>query len=837
MPLQLFSWPFCPSYSTNKIMFRKVFSLIAYSFFYFGNLPAQITGSIQDNHGNPLPFASVYQENTTKGTVANENGIYEFTPADQGNITLVFQYVGYQKKSIQIHYKGSKTEVYVVLIEDPALVEEIVIKANREDPAYAIIRNAIAVRNQYNPWLQKFEADLYIKGVVKLEDAPEKFMGQEIKDLDGILDSTRNGILYLRESQSKYYFLAPDNQKEVMLSTKSSGSESIYGLNRFSQANVNLYQNYIPMGRSVLSPIADNAFSLYDFKLLGITLDEASRSLYKISVIPKSETTPLFSGVIYIVGDTWNFHSIDLFVSGKNLKTPIFDSIRFQQIYLPLASGEWPLFSQTNYLHGSAFGFKIVGSFNYIFSNYNTNSEIESVFKSKETFSVEKTALNQDSIYWAKNRPIPLTPEEEKDYIKKDSLQIIWNSDAYLDSIDRESNRFKAMNLITGYRYSNHRKNYNIRIDPLSTVRYNVVEGWNLSFQPTYTHNDSTEKKLEVTPLIVYGFADKTWKSSLLITKVFDPQMLGEWQVEFGKKYEQYDENHPIQLRSNTWSSLFYRQNYIRLFSKEFVKLQFKKEIVNGIYIQAAGEFAHRSPLSKKSDFSFFYLERIYDSNVPKNAVGAQAYLTHDIFSIGLNFKWIPGQTYSTYPNNRIRNSGKWPTFTLENKYGYTPQADNKLFSTMRLTIHDTYVNARQLGYFSYAFEWAGSVINNPTYFQDFLHPLGNEWVIPQNVKYYSYALLPFYRFSTKDYYMGCHFKHHFNGFIMDKIPLLRKTSLKMTLAANYLYNPDYKNYFETGIGIENILVGPLPLGSIEYYWSWSSYLPKDSGFIIKLFF
>lgn len=818
-------------------MLRKIIFFLVCSLFWFGNLPAQITGSIRDVQGNALPFASVYQENTTRGSVANEQGIYEFTPTEEGKITLVFQYVGYQKKSIQIQYTGEKKQVNVVLNEDPTLVDEIVIAANREDPAYAIIRKAIAVRDQYNPWLKKFEADLYIKGVVKLVDAPKKFMGQEIKDLDGILDSTRHGILYLRESQSKYYFMEPDKQKEIMLSTKSSGSESLYSLNQFSNANLSLYSNYIQMGRAVLSPVADQAFSLYDFKLLGITYDDKSRTLYKIQVIPKSESTPLFSGQVYIVGDSWNFHSINLSVSGKSLKAPLFDTIRFQQIYLPLETGEWPLFSQTNYLSGAFMGFKIAGSFNYIFSNYNTSSDIETIFKSKETFSVEKTALNQDSAYWAKNRPIPLTPEEEKDYIKKDSLQIIWNSDAYLDSVDRESNRFKAMNLITGYRYNNHKKNFFIQIDPLSTLRYNVVEGWNFSFQPTYIHKDSTEKKLEVTPLIVYGFSDKTWKSSVQISRMFDPVSLGEWLVEFGKKYEQYDENHPIQLRSNTWSSLFYRQNYIRLFSKEFVKLQLKKEIVNGLYIQAWTEYAHRSPLDKLSDFSFFYLDRIYDSNVPKNTAGDQAYQPHDIFSLGLNFRWVPGQTYSTYPNIRVRNGGKWPTLILENKFGYTPQSDKKIFSTIRFTIHDNHVNVRQLGYFSYSLEWAGSLINRPTYFQDFLHPLGNEWVIPQNVKYYSYALLPFYKFSTQEYYTGCHFKHHFNGFIMDKLPLLKKTSLKLTVAANYLYSPLYKNYLETGIGIENILAGPLPLGTIEYYWSWNTYLPKDSGFIIKLFF
>jgi len=171
----------------------------------------------------------------------------------------------------------------------------------------------------------------------------------------------------------------------------------------------------------------------------------------------------------------------------------------------------------------------------------------------------------------------------------------------------------------------------------------------------------------------------------------------------------------------------------------------------------------------------------------------------------------------------------------LENKTGYSPQANKKVFSTVLLRIQDRYVSTKRFGYFSYSAEYATSLLNKPEFFQDFLHPLGNEWVLPDNLKLHSYALLPYYQYSTPEYYTGVHVKYHFNGYIMDKIPLLKKTSLKTIVSGNYLWNPYSRHYFEWGVGIENISLFRLPLGSVEYYWSYNQKLPSEQGIIINL--
>lgn len=800
------------------------------------SLKAQIEGLITDKKGIPLPYASVYEANTTNGTVCNEDGFYTYEPKNNGLVIIEFHYVGYQKKVVKVNYEGRPFKLNIILEEDLEMINEIIITANQEDPAYPILRKAIAKRPAHLEWIPSFEADLYVKGLIKIKDAPEIFLGNEVNNLGGILDSLRQGIIYLSESKSKYYFTLPDKSKEIMLSTKKSGSSSLFTANQFSMADINIYKNYNEMGRSVMSPLADDAFSQYRYKLLQTQVDDKGRLLYKIEVSPKSAATPLMKGVIYIVGDSWNVQSADLRLSGKALKIPLMDSIRFTQVFLPLPTGEWPLFSQTMFFEGNFFGFRIGGNFTYMFSNYETGKDIRHVFENKEVFKVNEDALNQDSTYWATYRPVPLTTEEMKDYQKKDSLQKIWTSKTYLDSMDRVSNKFGFSDVLLGYTYSNRYKNFSLHYsDPLSLLRYNVVEGWNVYVNPYYARRDSAGRNWIVQPLVVYGFSDKTWKPSLKIKRLFDPEMMGEMVLEFGKVYAQFDENNPILLRSNTWSSLFYRQNYIRLFDKAFIKFSWEKEVVNSLYIKSFVEYAYRSQLEKKSDFSFFYLDREYENNIPNPDVPADAYRAHTIARVSWELTWAPGQTYSSYPGLRIRNPGDWPRLIVQQVVGVPYRDKAKPFSTLRIRIEDNQVNLHNLGYFSYNLEWAGHLGNKPEFFQDYLHPLGNEWLMPDDGRLQMYYLLPFYEYSTDDFYVGGHWKHHFNGYIMDKIPVLKKTSLKTVLTANYLWHPTKKHYLETGLGIENIIISQIPLGSIEYFWSWGTTGLRDQGFIIKM--
>lgn len=80
----------------------------------------QITGSVSDDNGIPLPGASIVIEGTSDGTTTNFDGNFTID-ASQGS-TLVISYVGYESKEIVV---GS-SPINVQLISDNALDEVVV---------------------------------------------------------------------------------------------------------------------------------------------------------------------------------------------------------------------------------------------------------------------------------------------------------------------------------------------------------------------------------------------------------------------------------------------------------------------------------------------------------------------------------------------------------------------------------------------------------------------------------------------------------------------------------------------------------------------------------------
>ena len=113
------------------------------------NIFAQIKGKVKDNYGNPMAFANVYFEGTTIGTTTNDKGEYYITPPNEGEHILVFQYMGYQREKVSVNWRSNLKIINVELKENKALLKEVIVRPGEEDPAYEIIRNAIAKRKYY----------------------------------------------------------------------------------------------------------------------------------------------------------------------------------------------------------------------------------------------------------------------------------------------------------------------------------------------------------------------------------------------------------------------------------------------------------------------------------------------------------------------------------------------------------------------------------------------------------------------------------------------------------------------------------------------------------------
>jgi hypothetical protein len=102
----------------------------------------------------------------------------------------------------------------------------------------------------------------------------------------------------------------------------------------------------------------------------------------------------------------------------------------------------------------------------------------------------------------------------------------------------------------------------------------------------------------------------------------------------------------------------------------------------------------------------------------------------------------------------------------------------------------------------------AGKFVNaNNLSFPDYKQFAGNQTLFYQ-AGVSRFLLLDYYLYSTNKQYLEAHVEQNFSGFILNKIPLIRKLKLQEIVNVNYLTTPDLKNYTELGIGVQYLNSG-----------------------------
>ena len=310
------------------------YTLFAFLFFSIANF-AQIKGTITDDKGNPLPFVSVLEENTYTSTTSNEQGNYQLNVKEVGKNKITFQYLGFKTQKIAVA-SNSKTVILDVKLQEESFALNEVIIDPKNNPANDIIRSAIANKKENSDRTARYTADFYSKGMFKVKDLPKKILGQKVdlgEDMASNLDSTGTGILYLSETISKISFEKPNKLKEKIIASKISGNNKGYSYNTASLSTYDFYENTLEFDIKLISPIADNAFNYYKYKLEGTFFDDNNQQINKIKVTPKRDKEPVFEGYIYIVDDSFAIYAIDLDIKGYRMKNEFTEIMTLKQSF------------------------------------------------------------------------------------------------------------------------------------------------------------------------------------------------------------------------------------------------------------------------------------------------------------------------------------------------------------------------------------------------------------------------------------------------------------------------------------------------------------------------
>lgn len=769
----------------------------------------KIKGIVTDNNGNKLPFASIFIKENNKGTNANSEGKYSLK-TEPGKYTLVCQHVGYKKEERKITVTTDDIELNFILPLQEMTLTEAVVK-NGEDPAYQIIRNTIKKRTYYERQLDKFQCEVYTKGQMRIRNYPNKFFGKKVDFEDG--DTSKQKMLYLSETISRYSVDKPNKEKIEVISSKVSGQSDGFGLS--APGFFSFYANNVFIGASLnprgfISPISDNALNYYRYKLDG-TYFEDGREISHIKVIPKRKFEPLFSGYIDIVVDEWRIHSTQLVLT-KSSQMELVDTLKIEQLYRPLNKDVWFISSQVIYPAIKIFGFDAYGSFVNIYSNFNIEPAFDKKTFNSTILKYTDSANKRPNDYWEKARPVPLMADEEKDYKRKDSLELARKDPKYMDSLQKIRNKVTVTNvLLIGQSFQSERKRYSINFPSLlEQVNFNPAEGWVLSPGFVWIKRlDTTlsgRKSIFLAPNLRYGFANKHFNAYLTVGYNFGKKYATTISLSGGKRVFQFNNYSPITERSNTFSSLLREENRIKSYEAYYFRGSVRRGIGNGFTVTAGFQYQDRMPLDNRTSFSWKNeANKEYTPNYPFEIMTGNI-KRHQSFTVLIGLRWQPGARYIELPDRKINIGSKFPVFSLQYTQGFKNVfGSDASFSKWKLSITDD-INLKLQGKFRYrlgigGFIDTGSNVQVP----DYNHFNGN--ISTTATEYLnSFQLLPIYQFSnTSRFYALAHVEHNFNGFLTNKIPGFRKLNFYLVAGANGFYINSSKNYYEFFVGFDNI--------------------------------
>lgn len=845
-------------------MFRLTifcFLLFSYTQLWAGG----IRGVISNTKGELMPFTSVIVKKHNTGTMANADGAY-LVNLKPGTYEIDFQFLGYKTLTKRVTIGQDFVELNIKLEEQTVVLKEVQISSKAEDPAYTIMRKAIAKSKIHQKQVISYQASAYVKNSIVLNKIPLVLR----KDLNK--QNIKEGVPFLSESVMEISYTQPNSKYTKVLGQKStfegiSISDGFY-----------LFDFYEP-GTNRVSPLSPLAFKYYRFEYEGF-FEDRGLIVNKIKILPKSYGDGVWQGTIYIIDDYWNIHSINVetIENGLNLK--------LSQYYGPIEK-VWRPINQRLDLSGKLFGFDflIKAQVNATYSSIKTNpafveeiklidetkegksqealskktlreSTTEDLLKDQKTFSlknlqkvikdyekeerarskqkrenteilsneiieVDPQARTKDSTFWRWVRNIPLTAEEKKSYNYGDSIKVA--RVLKKDSLKRDSVRKSWQYFIMNYDFRLKNGKY-LHFEPpympFVGLNYNSVEGvvadLGLGYKNYAFLSPRTQFRYNVYGNIRYAFQEKKLRGRL----GFDFERgASKVSVGVGKYIAQFDPNSYIFEWMNSVTTLFNEQNFMKIYDKKYINFGYTFEQDPRWQFSANIEIARRTPLE---NLSKIYVVKDFPkngfsvNNPPNRELGRAPFKANTAF-IGLaQVRWAPSNRIAVRNGIKRYIPGRAPIFTFTYKKGMLDTDFDFLSFGMRQTI-----NTGQLGKLDYMFEGGQFVNNRKIFLMDMKHINNNYLNALQTGLFARYRLLDTrtpvegetdisyinpYKFSTKGRYLEGHVINEFKKLLLTQIPLARLYGLKEDIFVNYLRSSNLGNYVEIGYGIDGIL-------------------------------
>ncbi len=771
-----------------------------------------ITGKITDARtGEPVSFASLELKGTTAGTVTDVNGNYRIT-TERTSDTLVCSVVGYQAQSKFI-FDAPQQVIDFAMTRVNLNLKSVVINAGK-DPAKVLFERILAHKDFNNrEKLQSYQYRVYNKVELDINNLNKHIEKDKIfkpfRFIFDNIDSTSEERpflpFFLSETVSQYgYRKSPPGEKELIEASKLSGlnktimNKSLTQFLGTSYDNINIYDNYLEvLDRYFVSPISGQGLFFYKYKIQDTAVIDGHRC-FRMSFEPRRPGEATFFGDFWVVDTSYAIKTISMEVS-KGANINFVSKITLYQEYVPLGDTVWMLARDKFVVDFVPTQIKtVLGLIARKTTTYNNfvvnNPMIDTCFKEKEEVQVANDVMDHDKNYWNKMRTDSLSKSEKLIYRNADSVQTVPIFRTYVSIFNTLTTGYYVNGLFEIGNYFN-------------LVSENDDEGIRWRIGARTSDKFSTHNML--TGYVAAGNRnDHSLKYGLSDEYIFHRDPRTYMQADF---INDLDIAYPTQAsyvsQDNLLEGLFYRNITQKLTNVKTADIFYHKEWKTGFSAQLTADNKVMTP----ETYHLYFTQ----NDQPTDYYHTSFITTEG--SVTLRFayqeKFIEGDFL------RVSLGSKYPIVSLTYTYGM-PDVLGSNFQYHKLDL-DIYngVDINLFGTLDYDVKAGKTFGTLPFYLLNI--PQGNDTYLYDD---FSFNGMQVFEFAT-DEYVSAYITHHFNGFFLNEIPLMRKLKWREIVflrgvlgdlspanraasSNQNTYNllvPYPVPYVETGVGIENI--------------------------------
>ena len=806
----------------------------------------KIQGKVLDAvTGKPIAYADVRLPDLQVGTTTNSDGSFYIESQSNTNKLAITKsgYIKYDYEIVELidfsfiaeldPQPAEESKDYIDDSGEGIALEGATVTGKKkqrlkkkENPAYAILREVWARRKSNGlKMVPQYSYNEYEKLQFDISNIDSAFMKKKIFSgfefvFEKIDTSSINGKTYLpaflNESIYKVEGINQPNTEErrELQANKTSGFENnevVAATVKNLFKDINIYDNRLNfLNIKFVSPIATDGFAVYDYELKD-TINVDGIETYRIKYFPRREGELTFKGDMYISKDSYAVKSIDLETTkdmNVNFVRNIFMALEYDvandSVFYPkkeYAMLDMTILSKKENSKG-LFAHRTVNYYNYDFEN-----------RQPEAYYTERIDPATSSInvksneYWAENRPEALTKDQEGIYETLDQLNDVPKFNKMIKAIEvLGSGYYRVGNIDIGNLYS--------------SFGYNKIEGIRLraGARTYFSQNDMWRAQ----GFLAYGFDDDKFKYGADFRYMFNK--FNRFQIGAGTKRDveqmaaQLTASDGIMTRSFASSSIINQGDNFFLSSNNLTNIYTSIEPWKNVLFRLDGNYQRIKPASRENFSIAFDRDGVIQENLTNSSVS---------FSIIAK----PGAKYSQYGIDRLEMTTLAPTLMLRYTKGLKGVIDSDFEYDKLQFLYTQPILVGSLGRSLMTVE-AGKTFQGV--------PLSLLSAIPGNESYGqvygTFSQLDYYEFVT-DEYVTMNWEHHFNGWFLNKVPLIKELKLREVAFLRAAYGdisdksrainhstiqyvaPNQQIYYEYGFGIENIGWGNIRPIRIDFNW------------------